>query len=161
MSGARIEVDVDSDEVRRAMGNLVLNSARLQPVFEDIGAALLTSTQQRFEDEEDPEGEEWEELAERTQKRRVSKRRVRGPDHKLRVTGQLLGSLTYLADNSELALGSNKVYAALHQMGGTGDMPPGPAAVPARPYLGISQDDEDEIAAVLAEHVQRWPGGAA
>lgn len=161
MAGARLEVDVDSAEVRRAMGNLVRHSARLQPVFEDIGAALLTSTQQRFEDEEDPEGEEWAELAESTQKRRISKRRVRGPDHKLRVSGQLLASLTYLADNTELAIGSNKVYAALHQMGGTDDMPPGPAAVPARPYIGISQDDEDEIGAILTEHVQRWPGGAA
>lgn len=46
-------------------------------------------------------------------------------------------------------------YAAIHQFGGTSSMPPGPRAIPARPYVGLSQTRRDRITAyarkVLAE----------
>lgn len=155
MAGATISLTVQDDRVRRALTGLASQSRDLQEPFEEIGASLLTSTQQRFEDEEDPEGDSWPELAPRTQ-RRIVNGRPRGGAHILRVSTSagLYGSLTYLATATDLRLGSNKEYAAIHQLGGTEDMPPGPAAVPARPFLGISRDDEQEIGHILIDHLQ-------
>ncbi|QYJ99605.1 phage virion morphogenesis protein [Shewanella alkalitolerans] len=33
------------------------------------------------------------------------------------------------------------MYAAIHHFGGTNDMPAGPAAIPARPHVGLSPKD--------------------
>lgn len=153
MAGVQLSLTVESEEVRRAIEGLARRSLNLQDAFEDVGAALLTSTQQRFEDEEDPEGEPWAELAESTRNKPVTKRHLRGKEHILRDRGHLYGSLTYLAKPSEVAIGSNRKYAAIHQLGGTEDMPAGPAAIPARPFLGISGDDERETTVILLEHL--------
>lgn len=153
MAGVQLSMTVDDEVVRRAITGLVQASINLRQPFEEIGAALVTSTQQRIEDEETPAGDPWPELAESTQQRRVSKRRLRGSEHILRDRGHLYNSITYLATATDVAVGTSRKYAALHQLGGTEDMPPGPAAVPARPYLGISEDDEREISEILLEHL--------
>jgi len=43
----------------------------------------------------------------------------------------------YGRDYAELDF--DEIYAAIHQLGGTDDMAPGPAAIPARPYAGLSE----------------------
>jgi phage virion morphogenesis protein len=154
MAGVELSLTVDDEEVRRAIAGLAARSLNLREPFEEIGASLVTSTQQRFEDEEDPEGEPWPELAESTRNRRVTKRKLRGSEHILRDRGHLYGSITYLASATEVAVGSNRKYAAIHQLGGTEDMAPGPAAVPARPFLGLSGADEREVAEILLEHLE-------
>lgn len=154
MAGVSLSMTVDDEEVRRAIQGLATRSLNLREAFDDVGASLLTSTQQRFEDEEDPAGEPWAELAESTQNKLVTKRKRRGKEHILRERGHLYGSLTYLAKPTEVAIGSNRKYAAIHQLGGTEDMAPGPAAIPARPFLGISGEDEREIMAIFMDHLQ-------
>lgn len=156
MAGAQIGMSVrDADRIGRALNALMEASGNLRQPFEEIGAALRSSTEQRFEDEVDPEGDPWEELTERTQNQLVTRRRKRGPDHILRRKGLLYQSLTYAATHADVAVGSNRIYAAIHQLGGTDDMDPGPAAVPARPFLGVSDEDEREIEEILMEHLQR------
>lgn len=154
MAGTRLSLTVEDNAVQRALAGLVASALRLRDPLEEVGAALVTSTQQRFEREEDPEGEPWAELAESTKTRRVSKTAMRGGEHILRDRGHLFNSLTYLATDTQVEVGSNRVYAAIHQLGGTADMAPGPAAVPARPFLGISGEDEREIAEILLDHLQ-------
>ena len=155
MAGVQMEITVDGDEVRRAVSRLLRRSLSLKEPFEDIGASLETSTQQRFEDEEDPEGNPWPDLSEPYQDS-FYKGKPRGPDHILRRSAILYQSLTYLANDTRLAVGpgAGKDYAAIHQFGGTADMPAGPAAIPARAYLGISADDRREIGEILADHLQ-------
>ncbi len=150
---AGVTITVDDREVQRLLSRIVSGANNLQPAFEEIGASLLASTQQRFEDEESPEGEPWAPLAESTKRKKVTKRARRGGDHILRDKGLLYGALTYLAKPTEVAIGTNKKYAAIHQLGGTPDMAPGPAAIPARPFLGISEADEREISAILLDHL--------
>ena len=47
-------------------------------------------------------------------------------------------------------MGSNLVYAAIHQMGGkeVGQN------IPARPYLGVSRDDEDDLRRLVTGHLK-------
>jgi phage virion morphogenesis protein len=154
MAGASVRMELQSETARTALGRLLARSLSLRQPFEEIGASLVASTQQRIEDERDPAGNAWDDLALSTQLRRVGKSGIRGPDHMLRVKGLLVGSLTYIASDLTLQEGSNRVYAALQQFGGDDGMAPGPAAVPARPYLGLSDDDEREIDAILVGHLE-------
>lgn len=155
MAGVKLDFTVDDAAVLRALDGVMARALNLQPAFEEIGASLLTSTQQRFEDEESPEGKPWVPLAESTQRKKVTKKGARrGSANILRSPSALLyGSLTYLAKQTEVVIGANKDYAAIQQLGGTPGMPPGPAAIPARPYLGISEDDEREIGQILVEYL--------
>lgn len=155
MAGARIEVDADTRAVRQALQGLVEASINLRQPLEEIGSALRSSTEERFEDEEDPEGSPWAELKEATQQQLVTKRRRRGDEHILRRQGYLYASLTYAARQTEVEVGTNRIYGAIHQLGGEPDMPPGPAAVPARPFLGMSDQDEREIGDILERHLNR------
>jgi phage virion morphogenesis protein len=153
MAGAQIAFTVDDAAVLRALDGIMFRAVHLGDAFDEIGASLLASTQQRFEDEESPEGKSWAPLAESTQRKKVTKGARRGGDHILRDKGLLFGALTYQAKATEVTIGVNRKYAAIHQFGGTEGMPPGPAAIPARPFLGISEADEREISAILLDHL--------
>jgi phage gpG-like protein len=60
--------------------------------------------------------------------------------------GDLLDSIQYLVAGGTVEWGSNLVYAAIHQFGGEEvDMP----GLPARPYLGLSPENETELLAVV------------
>lgn len=111
--------------------------------FSAIGEALMISTAERFDREEAPDGTPWEPLSPKYRQRKM---RIFGEDKILRLRGYLRDTIRYQASDTELRLGSNRVYAALHQFGGhfrafgTHD-----AAMPARPYLGLSNEDQQEI----------------
>ncbi|MBQ4879316.1 phage virion morphogenesis protein [Pseudoalteromonas luteoviolacea] len=63
----------------------------------------------------------------------------------MRENDFLRDTLAYFADDGGVEFGSNRVQAALMKYGGTDDMSPGPAAVPSRQFLGLSNEDEGEI----------------
>lgn len=160
MAGASVTVTVDDRAFREDLALLKKRSSNLQPAFDEIGASLLTSTQQRFEEEKDPEGEPWQKLSESYQKSVVSRSKkgkkvhLRGGDHILREQGNLFRSITYLATAENAAIGTNRIYAAIHQFGGSPDMRPGPAGIPARPFLGLSAEDEREVHQILLDHLE-------
>lgn len=88
-------------------------------------------------------------LVERTMKKIVY---AGHPEHLEGDTGRLRGAIHYEMEMSGLAaeIGTNLVYAAIHEFGGTPDMAPGPAAIPARPYAQPALDQErDNISEVI------------
>jgi phage virion morphogenesis protein len=111
-------------------------------VFSAIGEELLLSTDARFDSQTAPDGRPWEPL---NSKYAEWKRAFHGHDRILKLRGYLRDTLRYQATDVSVAIGSNRVYSAIHQFGGqTGreHKPP----IPARPYLGVSDDD---VAAIL------------
>lgn len=162
---ATISIRVQDERARRLLQDLSRAFGAREDAMRTIGAALLSSTQQRFLDERGPDGTPWAPLQESTIRARVRRRgnrtkgRSKGPASTigetltiLRDRGQLFESLTYEADADSVTEGSNRVQAALQQLGGEDDMAPGAAAVPARPFLGISAEDEVRIGDVLVAH---------
>lgn len=125
--------------VARALIGMQLRMQDLRPVLRDIGAAMLTSTQRRFEDEQGPDGAGWEAT-------------LRGGAI-LRDTGRLYQSLTYAASAHQVEIGTNTVYARIHQLGGqTGR---GHAlTLPARPFLGMDAEDETEALAIVQDYIR-------
>jgi len=114
-----------------------------------IGAVVESQVRRRIRDEKnDPDGTPWGKWSERYAKRRPAGRTLlMGEDH-------LLDTITHLnVDRDSLEVGSNMIYAATHQFGDD------ERNIPARPFLGISDDNETdlirEIDAYLDERIGR------
>ncbi len=117
MSGVRIVID-DAD-VMNAINQLERVANNPAQIMADVAAALLQSTQRRFELETAPDGQKWKALSPRTANARAGKgRRKRGYGNILRRSNRLYSSLTAQSDNNSAVVGTNVVYAGIHQFGG-------------------------------------------
>lgn len=171
MTGSKITLQ---DTASAVIGRLVAAARHPGELMATFAALMLSSTQRRFQRQQDPEGIAWKPLSPRTAKRRIG-RRVRGTANILRVSTRLYQSLTTNSDDTSAEVGTNLVYAGPHQFGGeiqhwarsqrlslkrirgryrfTRHGTKGAeerkvtigehvVAIPARPYLGFSDQDE-------------------
>ena len=152
-----IEIRYDDREVRRGLNRLLRAAEDLSPAMREIAAHLVDSSEQALEDQASPEGTPWAPLAESTQKQR-RRQGYGGAKPILERSGDLFRSIMGHHDETSAVAGTNLVYAALQQFGGTADMPPGPAAVPARPFLGVGADAREDILDTVREHLRRAVG---
>lgn len=154
MAGASFKMDLNP--FRTAVGRAVAEIADTQRLAEEIGEALVSGTQDRFEAGESPDGTPWAPTA-------------RGGQI-LVDTGRLRNSVGYEASPAMVAVGTNATYAPTHQFGAeiTAKTDKGlrfkvggrwvrksSVTVPARPFIGISEADEDEARACVVAHVGR------
>ncbi|TXN60894.1 phage virion morphogenesis protein [Methylobacterium sp. WL6] len=140
MSGASIKIVVSDAEIAAGLKRLVDTGRDLRPAMDAIGGALLTSTQQRFERKAGPDGGAWAPFAPSTLKRMPDRRK---PPELLRDRGRLYSSLTFAAGDDSVEVGTNVVYAAIHQFGGDIVMPErqGSATfVTVRQGAGVTKD---------------------
>lgn len=155
MAGAAIHVEFDDAEVRRALDRLQAAGADLRPAMQDIGRHLLNTTRELFRDEEDPDGAPWAPLrpATKRRKKRNAGRILTEEGHLRRIVMQ--------ADSDSVVVGSPLIYAGVHQFGAekgafstTSKGSPIPwGDIAARPFLGVSSDDEREIADIILDHL--------
>jgi phage virion morphogenesis protein len=163
---AGVGVTPDFSEISAAaakVGAMAEAGADARPLMADIGASLLVSTQSRFERQRDPEGHAWPELAPATlfargKKGKTKKKRkaVIANAKILRDTARLFRSLTYQASNTATEVGSNVIYARIHQDGGKAGRGRN-VDIPQREYLGLSDDDK----AMMERKTDAWLGGVA
>lgn len=170
MTGVGIRVEVTgAEEALGALRRAVEAVANPRPLFDEIGASLAVSTQMRFERGAGPDGAAWP----------PSLRAVVEGGRTLVDTARLMQSITHEADDSGVAVGTNVLYAAIHQFGGTisAKTPRGlvfqgaagqwatkqSVTIPARPFLGLDDEDETEITAIAEDWLGRALGqpGAA
>jgi phage virion morphogenesis protein len=168
MAGASFTIrgEWQDDQVRRAIAAWRRLGQRPEPLLRAIGVKLVSNTQDRFDAAQAPDGAPWAGLSPAY----APLKRGPGILRESGMRGGLQGSITMDVRGDELAVGSNKIYAAVHQFGATITAKNAPALVfrvaggfarvrsvriPARPYLGLSRADEDAVldateAAVLA-----------
>lgn len=116
-------------------------------LLEQLAGVAESQTRRRIsEEQKSPGGEPWQAWSANYAATR------HGGQSLLQGEGDLVDSITSEIEGDEALIGSNLVYAAIQQHGGTPDMAPGPAGIPAREYLGFSQDNLDEIETVA----DRW-----
>ena len=143
MTGVGIKVSVDDAVVRRALDGLQARGEDLTPAMDEIGAALVSSVLDRFERGADPDGTPWTPL----------RRALEQGGQTLIDSGRLRGSITHVAASDRVTVGTNVIYAAIHQFGGRAGR--GHRTVlPSRPFLGLSEGDIDEVRAILIDHVR-------
>lgn len=139
-SGVNLTVRSGGTEaIGRGLHALERRGENPKPALGEIGAMLLTSTQKRFEDERDPGGRAWEPLRHRS-----------GPI--LRLSGRLYQSLTYAVGSNQVEVGTNTIYARIHQMGGKAGRGL-KVTIPAREYLGLDAADERESLAIVNDYL--------
>lgn len=113
-------------------------------LFLAIGEALLQSTDARFDKQQAPDGTPWQPLSPQY----AAYKRKRGYGSKiLKMRGHLRDTLTMQATDASVSIGSNRIYAAMHQYGGRTRF----GQISARPYLGISDEDEQAIMGTLQD----------
>ncbi|WP_041977552.1 phage virion morphogenesis protein [Xenorhabdus nematophila] len=118
------------------------------PITRAVAAVLASESEDAFANQADPTtGQPWSPLTPRYQAK-LAARGYNGPLLQ-RTQGGLALSLSTTYDAASAAIGSNKIYAPIHQWGGLPTMPPGPAAVPARPYMGLSAQGIADIVEII------------
>ncbi|WP_171182258.1 phage virion morphogenesis protein [Ruegeria sp. HKCCD8929] len=145
MTGTLLEFSFNDStlraDLRRKLAQLEDPEPFLKSIGEEFaGAGGIINT--RFKQEKGPDGTPWAPLADKTVRRR-QKQYGNAPMTILRMRGHLAGSINYQVGGGTLKIGAGKEvedYAAIHQFGG--DAGRGlRAVIPARPYLGFSDDD--------------------
>lgn len=147
MSGAAIEIIPSGLEALNGRIDRLLRGLKNPtPLLWDLATRGETQTHQRIvEDKHGPNGEIWPEWSPAYRATRE------GDQDKLDATGELINSLTAFADRQTAGWGTNKKYAAIHQFGGKAGRHLS-AEIPARPYLGVSDENLKE----LLDIAERW-----
>jgi phage virion morphogenesis protein len=117
MAGASFILDDASvDAALRRAAAAGANTAALMDAF---ASQMLYGVQRRFETETAPDGRPWTPLKPQTLRRRPKGRSNRGGTGAiLRDTNLLYSSIAPTSTAVEAAVGTNLVYAAIHQLGG-------------------------------------------
>ena len=143
MSGAKLfEITVGSESLAAALREISRHASNLDPALADIGEYLLNSHRARFRREVEPDGTPWLPLSPKY--KRV---KAKNKGKILRLDGHLQRLLRYQVSGGELVFGTNRIYGAVHQFGFEEH------GIPARPFLGISDEDESEVVQILISHV--------
>jgi phage virion morphogenesis protein len=131
------------------------------PAMAAIAGLMEAETRQRFEKERGPDEVPW----------LPSRRALEEGGRTLTDSGALLSSIASASTATEATVGTNLIYAAIHQKGGTirpkaGRAlatpfgPRGAVRMPARPFLGFSLFEQDRIEEILAAHLETAFGSA-
>lgn len=113
MGGATIRIEVDDRPVVDALNRLVAASADLRPVLKVIGEHMVQSTELRFDRQTTPDGAQWAPLSPQT---RASKKHAKILTESQRLRRSIVYQVT---GDGAVEVGTNVVYAAIHQFGGT------------------------------------------
>lgn len=115
MTGTAINLD---DQVSPYLQLLLRQALDAGEMTAAMAGYILFSTQRRFETETGPDGQAWKPLAKRTTLRKIRGGR-RGSLNMLRLSTRLYRSLVQASDATSAEVGTNVIYAAIHQFGGT------------------------------------------
>lgn len=167
----KLDYKLDMKEATTAIKRLERAGGDTESVFIEIGEYMLIATDQRFENEVSPNGFAWPEILDST---RAKKRHPKI----LTESSRLRSSIVYQASAYQVEIGTNVVYAAIHQFGGKTSaheiraknkkalfwagaahpvrvvQHPG-SHIPAREFLGFSSQDKQVILDIVQDHHRR------
>ena len=136
----------------QALGNIDRSD-----LLEGIAAEVESQTRRRLSEEKTaPDGTPWVAWSDDYAATR------HGGHSLLEGDGALIDSIESVVSDDSVEIGSNLIYAAIQNLGGTEDMAAGPAGIPARQWLGFSGDNlidinnvvDDFIDAAIDEHLK-------
>lgn len=152
MTGIRMSVDVDAKTATASLRGLSKSVENPAPLLAELGEYALRTTRARFASQKAPDGTAWAALVPWYQKEKT-----RNKERILTLRGFLRSQLVMqVVGGKSVEVGSNLVYAAVHQFGAVIKPTSGKllhfrghvaksVTIPARPYLGLSDEDRNEI----------------
>lgn len=150
-----LKVEITSRPVLDALQQLISRIQTPDRALMEIGEDLADSTMERFRDGKGPGGKEWGSKEDSTLDRynrmfgRSFPEPLIGPSSRLAldISWQLVG-------DKAVEIGSPTPYANMQQFGGTkAQWPHLWGDIPARPFLGISDADEENILAIIGGYL--------
>ena len=123
----------DFPELQKKLAGL--SGINRSALMKDVAEGLRSTTMDRFRSRKSPEGKPWP----------VSLREQEGQGITLTQTTRLKQSIRAIADSTGAAVGTNTIYAAKRVT----------IHIPARPFLGISDEDLQEIRSEVEYAVRR------
>lgn len=164
-----IEIKIDAETVLSALARLERAAVDASPVMAQIAGVMHDAVEENFAQQGRPK---WIGL-----KPPVNPRRAGGMI--LQDSGQLAASIDDQHDATSATVGTNKIYAAIHQFGGQTRphviLPrnkkglafggrvvkkvnhPG-SKIPARPFLSLTSEDEDRIVGKVDSYLRKVIG---
>lgn len=143
-------IEVDDHQILAALHRLQRLAGDLRPALAEMGEDLVESTKHRFETSTRPDGVHWSENSWVTVTNKGE-----GKPPLTGETGVLMDTIDYSATADLLEVGSPMEYAAMQQFGGTTDeFPHLWGDIPARPFLGLSDDDRSDLLAIMQRHIE-------
>ncbi|WP_054007877.1 phage virion morphogenesis protein [Cypionkella psychrotolerans] len=148
-----ITIEINDAQVVAALDRLSARMADMSPIMSEIGEVLVNSTTRRFGEGVSPEGVKWAAKSPVTlaaygarKSNRIDVRPLFGP------SGTLNSTISAEHGSDYVQVGSGRVYAAMMQFGGSKASYPNLwGDIPARPFLGLSDDDEIEILEIISD----------
>lgn len=160
MSGTAITLD--DQDVKDALARLLAAAGDLRPVLKNIGEYEAKATRARFLSATDPDGKPWQAL------NALYAKTKKGPGI-LRGATKSLSQIVWQAGAASVDIGSNEVYARIHNQGGK-ILPKNAAAlvfsmggqtfkvksvtIPRRQFLGWNEADIAEVKAIIEDHFE-------
>ncbi len=157
-----LTIEINSTATEAALARLEGALDDPFPLMADLGELLARSTKQRFAEGVSPDGIRWAPKSQTTLERygirrsnRIDIRPLFGP------SGALNSTIYPEASRDEVLVGSPMIYAAVQQFGAAkgafGAMSNGSPIpwgnIPARPFLGVSAEDEVGIAETVEDYL--------
>ncbi|WP_439291528.1 phage virion morphogenesis protein [Lonepinella koalarum] len=155
-----IKITLDSSTAQRQLQDIAGQLRNPRLLFGVLGETLKKIHTERFKQQVDPSGRTWQPLSPLT----LSEKRG---TKILRERGQLADTLAYNYNDRTLEFGSGLLYAPVHQFGATVRPKKGKmlktkgehflrkAMIPARPWLGVNSQNEQQLLRKANAHLQR------
>ena len=136
----KIEIE-NAENISRLLGKVAEKTQNRQDLLADLAETMRLAVDKNFEMEGRPD---WQGLAHPNKSGKI----LQGKSRDLR------SKIISKSDNSEAIVGSNKVYAAIHQFGGKAGRGR-KVEIPARPFLALTPQDEADILEDIQDYFQR------
>lgn len=156
-----ITIEIKNDGISAGLQRALDALTNTQPLMNQLGEYLVESTKQRFPTGRAPDGSVWAPKSPVTLERyrrngdKADGRPLFGP------SSALSNNISAQAGPDVVEWGSDRVYAAVQQFGAAqgafgrtsrnGPIPWG--NIPARPFLGLSAEDEVAVLDIIADYV--------
>ncbi|MBC9246733.1 phage virion morphogenesis protein [Paracoccus sp. 11-3] len=127
MTGIRLSLQINDAAARDQMQDLLDRMENRQGFFKSVGELMVRSTSDSFRNQRAPDGTPWVSLRPATIRARERKGQlpltILRSNSKGKSGSALAGSVSSIATNDEVAIGSPVRHAAIHQLGGTINKP--------------------------------------
>ncbi|MBL4870543.1 MAG: phage virion morphogenesis protein, partial [Robiginitomaculum sp.] len=141
MSGVALHIDVSDLGLAADRLEAIAGQIDLGVITAAVAGSVESQTKRRISDEKtSPDGDPWAAWS-------AAYAGTRHSGHSLlQGEGDLLDGIFSEQRGDKAVVGSNEVYAAIHQFGGKAGRNKS-IDIPARPFLGISEENEADIMA--------------
>lgn len=166
-----LRVEIQDQEVQAALERLVESGEDMSPAMRDIGEYLVESTKGRFRTGTAPDGTPWAPNSEATIRAALYRMGRKAPPKGATLPAKRPGigesrrlgqEIHYRAGPQDVEVGSALIYAGTFHLGArkrqygsdSAGRPIPWGDIPARPFVGLSEEDGGAIEEIVAEFLE-------